>query len=36
LKFLSGDGRADYGKDAGTDDGADSKGRQAQPSEGLF
>ena len=36
LKFLSGNCRADDGKNAGADDRADAERRQAQPPKGLF
>jgi hypothetical protein len=36
LEFLAGDGRADDGEDAGTDDGADAEGGQRPRAERLF
>jgi len=36
LEFLAGDGGPDDGENAGANDGADAKRRQAQPAEGFL
>ena len=36
IEFLAGDGSADHGEDAGTDDGSDAKRRQRPGAERLL